>query len=127
MKHTKTLALALALVLALTFALPTGAAAVPAPTFTDVPTTHPNLAAINFCVENGFVLGRGNGIFDPDGSLIRGELVTVWARTFHVRAHNFDDATKTKGEVDNAIVVLQGMGFFDGVSATHFDIYGTVT
>ncbi|MCL2342974.1 MAG: S-layer homology domain-containing protein [Firmicutes bacterium] len=126
MKHTKTRALALALVLALTLALPMGASAA-APTFTDVPSTHKNFTAIEFCVDNGFLVGRGGGIFDPDGSLTRGELATVWARTFHVRAHNFDDATKTHGEVDNAIVVLQGMGFFDGVSPTHFDIYGTVT
>ena len=125
MKHTRILALALALTLALA-ALPLGAAA-QAAAFTDVPDTHPNYQAIESCAANGFLVGRGGGVFDPDGSLTRGELVVVWARTFHVQSHKFDDATKTSGEVDNAIVIMQGMGFVDGVSTTHFDINGTVT
>lgn len=95
--------------------------------FTDVPDTHPDKAAIDYCVKNEFMKGYGNGLFKPDGNITRGEFITVWARTFRGRQHSFDDATKTKNEVDNAIVLMYGMGYVNGVSKTEFSIYDNIT
>lgn len=95
--------------------------------FTDVPANHRHKDAIDFCAQNEFMMGYGEGIFKPDGDITRGEFITVWARTFHARRHNFNDATKTKDEVDNAIVLMSGLGFVNGVSPTRFSVNEKIT
>lgn len=95
--------------------------------FTDVPSNHKHKAAIDYCTKNEFLVGRGGGIFDPDGTITRAEFITVWAKTFHARRHNFHDATKTKDDTDNAIVLMQGLGYINGVSSTEFSRYTRIT
>lgn len=95
--------------------------------FTDVPDNHPDKSYIDFCEKNGFIKGYGEGLFRPDGTITRGEFITIWARTFHARQHTFDDATKTKDELDTAIVLMYGLGYVNGVSKTQFSINDNIT
>ncbi len=122
MKSKKILTILLSILLVVS--LTSGAMAA---TFSDVPENHPQKAAIDFCADKAFVNGRGGGIFDPSGSISRGEFVIIWARTFHARQHTFTDATRTKSELDNAIVLMQGIGFIDGISGSLFGASGNIT
>ena len=97
------------------------------PVFTDVPADHKYKAAIDYCAENEFIVGKGGGKFDPDGTITRVEFITVWAKTFHARRHDFNDATKTKDDMDNAIVLMQGLGYVSGVSPKEFHRTGRIT
>ena len=48
--------------------------------FTDVASGTWYSAYVNWASENGLVLGRGNGAFDPQGTITRQEIVTILAR-----------------------------------------------
>ncbi|MDR0863234.1 MAG: S-layer homology domain-containing protein [Oscillospiraceae bacterium] len=96
--------------------------------FADIATSE-HKAAIEFCAEHGFILGKSATEFDPDATLTREQFATIWARTFHVRApHTFDDVTHvTAGEVDNSIIVMHALGFFNGESVTHYGRHDPIT
>lgn len=51
--------------------------------FTDVPSSEWYYDAVQWAAENGLVLGRGDGIFDPDSVIKRQEMVTmIWRYVF---------------------------------------------
>ncbi|MDR0839069.1 MAG: S-layer homology domain-containing protein [Oscillospiraceae bacterium] len=100
----------------------TSRAVAAAPDFADVTDEDPHYGAILYCADRGFVRGVSPTHFAPDAALTREQFAVVWARTFHVRGpHTFRDVPRISGgEVDNAIVVMHALGFFNGVSDTEF-------
>ena len=106
-----------------------GARAVGEPRFADVPATHAQFAAIEFCAERGFINGVSATTFSPNSALTREQLALIWARTFHVKApHTFSDVPRVAGgEAENAIIVMHALGFLNGVSATEYGRNMTLT
>lgn len=51
--------------------------------FTDVPTTHWAYSYIQEASENGWVTGKGNNIYDPEGKVTTAEFYTLLARAFY--------------------------------------------
>jgi hypothetical protein len=51
-------------------------------TFTDVPKTHPYYAQIAAVVGSGYMNGKGNGIFDPEGNLTRAQMAAILASAY---------------------------------------------
>ncbi len=98
-----------------------------AQSYTDLTPDHPHYEAIEYCAQNEFMRGKGGGKFAPDGTFTRAEFITLWARTFHARMHDFADATQTKNEADNAINLMYGLGFVDGTSNTTFTLSPVLT
>jgi hypothetical protein len=122
--NRKLLSTAIALLMMLSCVTPVLAGT---PVFTDVPADHKHKAAIEYCAQNEFIVGRGDGIFDPNGTITRVEFVTIWAKTFHARKHDFRDATKTQDYMDNAIVLMQGLGYVSGVHHNEFGRNSNIT
>ncbi len=48
--------------------------------FTDVPTTHPNAAAITWLAQRGFAKGYGDGSFGVNDPIVRGQVAGLIAR-----------------------------------------------
>lgn len=51
--------------------------------FTDVPTTHWAYSYIQEASENGWVTGKGNNLYDPEGKVTTAEFYTLLARAFY--------------------------------------------
>lgn len=52
-------------------------------TFSDVPTSHWANSAVTYAASRGWVLGYSNGMFGPDKSITRAELVTLTNRVLN--------------------------------------------
>jgi hypothetical protein len=48
--------------------------------FSDVPENNPHKDNIDWAAENGIILGRGDGTFNPDGALTRAAMATILKR-----------------------------------------------
>jgi hypothetical protein len=95
--------------------------------FTDVLPGHPHKEAIDYVTTHEFMLGHGDGTFDPDGPITRVDFIKVWAKTFHARRHNFQDVQKVYEDTDNAIILMQGLGYVAGIKPTEFGRTSQIT
>ena len=55
------------------------------PNFTDVPTSHPYYNQIAAVVEAGVMGGKGNGKFDPSGTLTRGQMAVILTNAYNLK------------------------------------------
>lgn len=62
------------------YCLPDYAARASRTVFDDVPPDAWYAQAVGYCVDNGLMLGKGNGRFDPDAAVTRAELAAVAER-----------------------------------------------
>lgn len=120
----KLLSIIIAVVMAVTI-IPTAFAA--PIDFTDVPDSHPNKVAIEFCAHYNFVNGKTDTTFSPDETITREQLALIWARTFQARKHNFGDVQKITSEADNSIIMNYTLGYINGVSDKKFDRKSSLT
>lgn len=97
--------------------------------FSDVPDSHPYKSAIDFCQDKGYVLGTTDTTFEPDASLTRGQLATIWCRSLNILAtnHSFNDITSLNNYYDTPTIVLNSLGIIHGTSATQFSPSASIT
>jgi hypothetical protein len=90
--------------------------------FTDI-GGDPHKEAIEYCYHYGFIQGKSATRFAPNDPLTREQIATIWARSFHLRTqpHAFRDVQKlSENEVENAIIMMYGLKYFNGKSDTLF-------
>lgn len=88
--------------------------------FNDVNDETPYREAIEYCAENGFVVGTGGMKFNPSAPLTREQFVAIWSRIMHFKTHDFKDVTRSRTESDNNTTVLYALGIMSGVSDNQF-------
>ncbi len=102
----------------------------PSAQFADVHPSQWYHDAVDFAVSNGFMTGMSESIFAPDGTVTRGQLLTVLYRVAGSPAvpvaAPFADVAEDAYYAD-AIAWAYAMGIAKGVSASAFDPEGAVT
>lgn len=69
-------------------------------TFSDVPTNHWAIEEVEAAVEAGFINGRGNGTFDPNGLVTMQELAVMLVLAYqNLLGVEIDDSASVDGEV----------------------------
>jgi hypothetical protein len=96
---------------------------------TDVPKTHPYYAQIAAVVGSGYMSGKGNGIFDPEGNLTRAQMAAILSSAYSltgVYEKGFVDVS-TKHWASKQIQALAANGITTGYPDGTFKPGGTVT
>lgn len=82
--------------------------------------------AVLWASQNQLVLGRGNGIFDPDGTISRQDMVTVFYRYAKLMEYRtdatgdlgkFPDSGRVSGYAKNAMAWAVGAGLINGMTS----------
>lgn len=119
-KKITTIILSAALIF--TLSVPAMAATTP---FTDVPETAWYAQDIAQVQELGIIQGKGNGLFDPDGTLTVAQAITLAAKT---RAyHNDETIPVVEGGTwySSAVAYAKAQGIISGSEFTNFDSSAT--
>lgn len=88
----------------------------------------PGISVDKAVKKNGYIIGKNNWVFDPNGALTRAEFATIMDRVFVFQDESikkrFDD---TKGHwAEDAICRLASNGVIQGVSSREFNPQGTL-
>ncbi|MBQ3134232.1 MAG: S-layer homology domain-containing protein [Oscillospiraceae bacterium] len=100
----------------------------PGRTFSDI-AGHPSRTAIEALAQRGITAGKGNGRFDPDTALTRGEFTTLIVRTLGltpISGNAFRDVARTAWYA-GFVGTAHRYGIVSGVGAGKFDPEGTIT
>ena len=114
-------------VLMFAFALATGAGA---QTFTDVAPDRWSYASVSYASEHGYMLGVGDGRFDPAGTMTRAMVVTVLWRREDSPETGFSPVFKDVKNGDwfaSAVIWAKENGIVNGTSETEFTPNGDIT
>lgn len=74
--------------------------------------------------QNQLVLGRGNRLFDPDGTISRQDMVTIFYRYAKFMGYRtdttgdlnkFPDSSRVSGYAENAMTWAVGAGLINGI------------
>lgn len=100
----------------------------PGRTFSDI-AKHPSRTAIEALAQRGITAGKGDGRFDPDAALTRGEFTTLIVRMLGLTpksGNTFRDVAKTAWYA-SFVGTAHRYGIVSGVGAGRFDPDGTIT
>ncbi len=96
-------------------------------TFKDVPADYWAKDFIDPLVKAGIINGKTDTMFVPDGTITRGEFVSLIARTLDLKATKQSPFKDVGGSLKESINAAYEAGIVDGVSKTEFAPYQSVT
>lgn len=112
----KCMSLLLTVALCLGLAIP---AAADGPTFTDVPATHWAYASIERAASEKWVYGVGNDLFNPNGTVTNGQIITMLVRAFYDK--EFEKSVIRTGDTSpfTYFTVARHAGVLKGTTVEH--------
>ncbi|WP_404427533.1 S-layer homology domain-containing protein [Ureibacillus chungkukjangi] len=106
------------------------------PNFTDVPTSHPYYKEIAAVQNAGIMNGKGDGSFDPNGFLTRGQMAAIITSAFNLTGTaptQFKDVTKDYWGYNQILTLAKNnitTGYPDGtfkphefINRAHFSVF----
>jgi len=99
--------------------------------FTDVAPGAYYAKAIQWASQQGFVSGKGGGVFNPESEITRQEMCVMLSRYMGLQPVSgyigFDDDGQIASWAKGAVYACRDAGIISGVGGNRFDPYGTAT